>query len=804
MRKLYLLFVTLASFSVLQAQTLLNEGFEGTTFPPAGWTLLKGNAANSWRSDVDPTLLLGPYAPHTGLGAMVYEFDTTTAADAWAITPGVRLNAGVSYSISFYYRVASASFPERLKVTVGNFPSIVDQTTTLWNNGGASELTNTRWQIGVIQYTPASSGNFYFGFNCYSAPDQYALVIDDVRVEVAPTSAPPCTTNLTPANNSNNVNNPITFSWNAAPGATSYDFYIGTANPPTTLFDNYGGTSVSLSGGNNTTYYWYVVPRNAAGAATGCASSVTSFTTGAPPPAPGCAATMTPANGATNVTSPYPTFSWNAVTNSTSYIFYFGTSSNPDSIGVTSSNSVQLASPLQYSTTYYWRIVPQNAQGRAAGCQVFSFTTQAAPPPPACAQMVAPANNATNVAAPSVTFTWRSVPSATGYMFLLGANSSSLDTIDVYSDTTVALSPFGFNTTYYWSVVPINGLVFATGPCPVYSFTTQAPPPAPVNNECVGAIAISSYVPVNGSTVSATESSPAEQCGSFSTGSANDDVWYKFTALQGGTATITVGPTDWFFDPVIMVYSGNCGSLVNIGCVDNSLRGESESIGLTNLTAGATYYFRVYGYAQSGQLGEGNFTITSVGLALPVTIVDFKGERFEGKNVVSWTTATEQNNKGFELQRSADGRNFSAISFILTKANNGNSSSALQYSYADATPLSGDNYYRLKQLDKDEKATYSSVVLLKGAKPASVRVSTVYPNPTASSLKLVVTAPSNDKVNLIVTDLAGKVVMQQAAQLITGDNNLSLDVKKLASGSYIIKAVCASGCESATSKFMKQ
>ncbi|MBI5916085.1 MAG: HYR domain-containing protein [Bacteroidetes bacterium] len=95
-------------------------------------------------------------------------------------------------------------------------------------------------------------------------------------------STPGCTTNAAPINNSTDVNPAsVTLSWNAASGASSYDVYLGTTNPPTTVtVANVSGTSATvtnLSGG--TTYYWYVVPKNAAGSATGCASGTTQFST---------------------------------------------------------------------------------------------------------------------------------------------------------------------------------------------------------------------------------------------------------------------------------------------------------------------------------------------------------------------------------------------------------------------------------------------------------------------------------------------------------------------------------------------
>ena len=173
-------------------------------------------------------------------------------------------------------------------------------------------------------------------------------------------------------------------------------------------------------------------------------------------------------------------------------------------------------------------------------------------------------------------------------------------------------------------------------------------------------------------------------------------------------------------------------------------------------------------------------------------------------NQLSWATASETNNSGFELQRSADGSNFSKLSFVATKSEGGNSNRNLKYDFTDKAPFATSSYYRLKQIDKDGKFTYSSIVMVKGTKPNTLSVAAIYPNPVVNNLKVVIASPVTKNVALIVTDLAGKIVMQQNAQLSSGDNNLQLDVKSISKGSYSIKVVCNDGCNSPAARFVKQ
>ncbi|MEJ7678927.1 MAG: hypothetical protein WKG06_13945 [Segetibacter sp.] len=80
--------------------------------------------------------------------------------------------------------------------------------------------------------------------------------------------------------------------------------------------------------------------------------------------------------------------------------------------------------------------------------------------------------------------------------------------------------------------------------------------------------------------------------------------------------------------------------------------------------------------------------------------------------MLHWATVTEQNNTGFEVQRSSDAIDFSNIGFIETKSMNGNSNVKLDYNFIDMDHYAISNYYRLKQIDKDGKYTYSHIVVL--------------------------------------------------------------------------------------------
>lgn len=90
---------------------------------------------------------------------------------------------------------------------------------------------------------------------------------------------------------------------------------------------------------------------------------------------PSCATLLSPANGATGTSVPV---SWNTSVGATGYDVYFGTSSNPPLVSTNQTGtSYTVSGCLSPATTYYWKVIPKNADGAATGCATWSFTTDA-------------------------------------------------------------------------------------------------------------------------------------------------------------------------------------------------------------------------------------------------------------------------------------------------------------------------------------------------------------------------------------------------------------------------------------------
>lgn len=197
------------------------------------------------------------------------------------------------------------------------------------------------------------------------------------------------------------------------------------------------------------------------------------------------------------------------------------------------------------------------------------------------------------------------------------------------------------------------------------------------------------------------------------------------------------------------------------------------------------------------------FAITGTTTPLPVTLLRFSGRRENNRNVLKWTTATEINNNGFEVQRSTTGADFTSVGFVASQAANGNSQSDLNYTYTDVTSIT-KAYYRLKQTDIDGHVKYSGVVLLTGNKDGSLTISGVYPNPAHASVNINVNLDQAQKLTLIITDVAGRPVKTKMIIVEAGTNSLTIDVSSLSSGTYFIKTKTATGEERNAVKLVKQ
>jgi hypothetical protein len=167
------------------------------------------------------------------------------------------------------------------------------------------------------------------------------------------------------------------------------------------------------------------------------------------------------------------------------------------------------------------------------------------------------------------------------------------------------------------------------------------------------------------------------------------------------------------------------------------------------------YFFVIMGTGGVGDIYIGNepgHEISCLGL-LPVEFLSFTGSNIEAGNQLNWQTASEINNSGFEVQKSANGVNWELIDWVEGK---GRTTDITSYELLDRLPFSGDNYYRLKQIDYDGKYEFSEVINIKRvAGDVSIQVQ---PNPSDGDFTVTVENPNKEKMKIILFDSVGQTV----------------------------------------------
>lgn len=183
-----------------------------------------------------------------------------------------------------------------------------------------------------------------------------------------------------------------------------------------------------------------------------------------------------------------------------------------------------------------------------------------------------------------------------------------------------------------------------------------------------------------------------------------------------------------------------------------------------------------------------NFTGTDVLNTLPVELITLHATRSKDDVLVSWTTASETNNKGFEVERSVDGKTFEAAGFVTGA---GNSSRINNYTFTDAMAFnkSGSNqlYYRLKQFDQNGVYTYSAIVAVQQDADMDANTISAFPNPFEDAFRLSFSASTDATATVQITDIQGRKVMQQTQTITKGMNAIDLtNLTHLEKGVYVV------------------
>ncbi len=229
--------------------------------------------------------------------------------------------------------------------------------------------------------------------------------------------------------------------------------------------------------------------------------------------------------------------------------------------------------------------------------------------------------------------------------------------------------------------------------------------------------------------------------------------------------------------------------------------GVLNAISLADANTGAVTINGVL-YAQFNGItsfsGGGYATGVGSNTVLPIGIQYIKGAKQAASHLIDWKVSCSAGvSITLTLERSTNGGNFVTIQEQVA-----NDTRCLQpFNYTDVAPFVGANYYRIKVTSVDGAVQYSSIVVLLN-KEKGFELISVAPNPVKENGVLTITSAKAGKIELLISDIAGKIIQKQLYAVIAGSNTIYLPVENIGAGTYSIMAINEDG-ERKAMRFVK-
>ncbi|WP_419495052.1 T9SS type A sorting domain-containing protein [Chryseobacterium bernardetii] len=477
MKRILLVCMTALSIGA-SAQIIVNEGFEGMTSLPAGWT----SSALPSTATQSPTISMWSGGTACAGSNMVYRNLYNSVTSQSLIYSSTTSN-GLALNYSFQYAAKGFSTTGAIK---GNFTAeySIDGGAN-WNtlvapvnldspNSSPIPCTTLSGTIPAGAIPVGADFKFRIVSN-YSSPSDFYIGFDEIKLLQPATTLPGCATLTVPATGATAVSRTPTLKWNAASSASEYLLSIGTTPGGTDIMNNVnvgGALSYTVPAASalnySKTYYAKVTPTNNIGNNTTCEES--SFTT----LNIGCPSVSAPSSAAVGV-SVLPTISWSSISGATGYRISMGTTAGGtdilNNVDVGNVTSYALTTQLLFNTKYYYTVNSYSPTSVSSGCTERNFTTALL-----CPSVSAPSSSATGVSV-LPTISWTAITGATGYRITMGTTAGGSDimnNVDVGNVATYTLTtPLAFNTKYYYKVIAYSGSTEGTT-CTERNFTTAA------------------------------------------------------------------------------------------------------------------------------------------------------------------------------------------------------------------------------------------------------------------------------------------------------------------------------------------
>jgi hypothetical protein len=189
---------------------------------------------------------------------------------------------------------------------------------------------------------------------------------------------------------------------------------------------------------------------------------------------------------------------------------------------------------------------------------------------------------------------------------------------------------------------------------------------------------------------------------------------------------------------------------------------------------------------------------------LPVHLLSFSGVQKNNQTILSWSTAYEYRNKGFYIERSLNGTDFTVQGFVAANSSNTN---IKHYTFSDDwvyTLSTKRIYYRLRQEDVNGLKQYSATISFKVQQKNNTLVAEAFPNPFFTNTNISLRTLQSGTVTLQLYNLQGKLLASSQYATKEGTNSLPINhwLQKLAKGIYVL--VIESGTNNTSLQLIKQ
>jgi len=590
-----------------------------------------------------------------------------------------------------------------------------------------------------------------------------------------PSTPPNCPVLISPANASTRVSVQPTLQWSdGGGGTTGYKLYFGTDNPPTNIHngtDLGNVTSYTFSSNLNylTTYYWRIVSYNNNGDVSGC--EVRSFTTDADPALLPSHVTFDPAE--------FPPFGWTANPSSGTGAWQRSTSGTYPSTtpksgagmgffnSFTYSNgtsglliSPQINFPDENFRVYFWMYRDGGYSTKADRLDIYVSTTTDT----ADGALIGTVNRSTTLP-PSVSgngwyFYEFNLPTGTsGNRYIIVCGRSAYGNNIYIDELGISAIPAATNTQTI-SAGNTDPITF-TGTGTTIQFTSAN----------TGAVDLS---------VEKINSSPGGPLPSGLTNLA--PVYWNINVTSGtvdGTYSITFDVSD--------VPGVNNPSLLRLLKRANPNEPWTNLGTPNNVNGNLVTWTGLTSFSDFGFGGDDNNP-------LPVQLASFFATT-KGRDVIlNWTTATEVNTAGFEIERKLVSQEkaqakWENVGFVR---GNGNSNRPIEYTFTDTKLNTGKYAYRLRMIDNDGSYEYSDEVQVEIGKPDVTKIEQNYPNAFNPATKIEYQLANPSKVVIEVYNVTGEKIAELVnSEQVEGYYSLVFDASKygLASGIYFYRMI---------------